>query len=238
MVPVFCTLAKTTACQLRTTTGASAAVQLVDLVAERPQDLQLDPILRPARGPLHADQVIQRRNADDERFTDFRILGMGFELVVAGDSRRRAKEIEVTEVSCQREMITAFQCRPVRMEREVWRSAAEDRSKLAQDCREAVEIVSVPRVADIQIDRQRRGTMCLCRQAANEHEANSVRLQPPEDMERVEATMHGYRRMRMLGIIRASSTASLIRSRGVSFNRSRIRVRSTPIPSRGSSASS
>lgn len=63
----------------------------VELVAQRSEDLELDPVLGTAGGALHPDQVLQRCDPDDQAISKLDRLSMRLEVIEIRICRRECR---------------------------------------------------------------------------------------------------------------------------------------------------
>lgn len=67
----------------------------VELVAQRSEDLELDPVLGTAGGALHPDQVLQRCDPDDQAISKLDRLSMRLEVIESGYAGGSAEDVQV-----------------------------------------------------------------------------------------------------------------------------------------------
>ena len=78
---------------------------------------------------------------------------------IARGPGRIVRRVDVAFGRCEGEHLRAFERPPVRHEREVLVDAAEPRAQLDQERSEAVEVLGIGRVADVQILREARAAL-------------------------------------------------------------------------------
>src|SRR5919106_3174208 len=208
---------------------------LVDLVPQSAEDLDLDQVLGPPSGPLHADQVVDRSDPHREPHPEAHLVGGPFELLVAaGDPARMAEDVELAGVGVEREAVPHLERPGVKEERNVLRRSTEGRVELPQGPGHPLEVVPISRVADIDVVRDGRGSAKSPAQPADHHEPNPVPRQGLECVEELIPFGHVRPvRSRSRARPRASCSAPSTRCRGDRARCSAYPVRSTPWPGRG-----
>src|SRR5436309_2703949 len=115
--------------------------------------------------------------------------------------------------------------------------------KRAQRQSKGGEVIRRPLVADVEVVRERWRALKTSGQAADHDEAHAVFEQHAQDAGRVKLhhqapTERRFRATPIAARTRAPAAAFVRRSSGLACKRSRMRLRSTPSPSRGSTSRS
>ncbi len=210
----------------------------LDLFAERREDLDLDEVLRSTCTPLQADEVLQPRHENPNRIHDH--LGASVNQVLEPLGTRRGPEaVEIAEFRIEDEVIAPLERLRIGQERNVLRCPAQSRLEVAKGRRKSLQIRAIPGMADVQIVGDGVRAPQTTGEAPDQDEADAVPGQHLKYRNRIETHgAYGVTRGKILSTFLASSIAILARSAGVSRRNSRMRVRSIPVPERGTISTS
>ena len=125
---------------------------MIDLLAQRAQDLDRHKVLWPTGGPFHGDEIVQAGN--DERNTLELDVDPTFCEVRIVESRIwDGEQVECAEsrLQCEESRRSKGPCVERRHRRCVWGETATNGNKVAKDLGKALEVVPIAGVADVEV---------------------------------------------------------------------------------------